>query len=36
MTDAHHERVTPRARLGENLDILATAESELEQPALKR
>src|SRR6266853_1693075 len=35
VTDAHYERITPRARLGEDFDLLAAHEAELEQPALQ-
>src|SRR6267378_2559444 len=36
VTDAHHERITPRARLGEDFHLLAAHEAELEEPALQR
>ena len=36
MTYSYDEGVTPRARLGEDLDVLAVHESKLEQSALKR
>jgi len=36
MTYSYDEGVTPGARLGEDLDVLAVHESKLEQSALKR
>lgn len=36
MADAHHEGITPRARLGEDFDLLPAHEAELEKPALER
>jgi hypothetical protein len=35
VTDPHHERITPRARFGQDLDLLAMDESELEQSPLE-
>jgi hypothetical protein len=34
--DAHHERIAARTRLGQDLDVLAVHETELEQPPLER
>ena len=36
MTYSYDEGVTPGARLGEDLDVLAAYEAELEKPALER
>ena len=36
MPDAHHEGVAAGARLGQDLDLLAAYETELEQPPLER
>jgi hypothetical protein len=36
VADAHDEGVTSRARLGEDLDLLAVHEPELEESALER
>jgi hypothetical protein len=36
VSDAHDERVTSRARLGEDLDLLTVHEAELEESALER
>jgi hypothetical protein len=36
VTDAHHEGITPGTRLGQDLDLFAVDESELEQSPLER
>jgi hypothetical protein len=36
VADAHDERITAGARLGEDLHVLPSHEAELEEPALER
>ncbi|HYB64997.1 MAG TPA: hypothetical protein VEC59_07025 [Steroidobacteraceae bacterium] len=34
MADTHHERITPRTCLGEDLDVLPAHEAEFQEPPL--
>jgi hypothetical protein len=36
VADAHHEGIAPGTRLGQDFDVLAVHEAELEQPPLER